>query len=395
MKAEQVEEVQGLYGPFTLSERVIQKIWLRQDFATEGLTSSCGLSIEVEEPGRWNLLGGPDFKEARLRIDGLERAGDVEIHFNKGDWFDHQHQLNPAFNRVVLHVYLYPESEDGRPVQTLSGQEPVSMILLPLLDRDLEDYAIDDALRELEGVDELAWVADFIALPFEARLDRIEALAAQRWERKVHFAQKHFNQLAWEGACHLLCLEVLGYARNRVPMTRIAMQYDLDVFRKGAYRPLDFYESQRGRWRLDGLRPANHPKRRLEQYWQLVHAQSDWPLRLKEALEGLNEAESTVGTKSFRRRNAVPQFVEALRGDIFAGLVGETRFHTMMVDAFLPLATAAGLIDGFAYWSHWYPGDVPDTIRRLLKHATLVSPQRPSSNGLIQGALGLSLQRGR
>ena len=34
-----VEEVPGLYGFFQVSERLIQKIWHRQDFETDGLGS--------------------------------------------------------------------------------------------------------------------------------------------------------------------------------------------------------------------------------------------------------------------------------------------------------------------------------------------------------------------
>ncbi|MDP4879876.1 MAG: DUF2851 family protein, partial [Opitutales bacterium] len=70
-----MKEIQGLYGPFTLSERVVQKIWLRQDFETSDLTTVSGQSVVVKDPGRWNLLGGPDFKEARLVIDGQSVVG--------------------------------------------------------------------------------------------------------------------------------------------------------------------------------------------------------------------------------------------------------------------------------------------------------------------------------
>ena len=82
MHTDHVEEIQGLYGPFTLTERVVQKIWLRQDFATAGLLTVSGKSLVVKDAGRWNLQEGPDFKEARLIVDGVEIVGDVEVHFN-------------------------------------------------------------------------------------------------------------------------------------------------------------------------------------------------------------------------------------------------------------------------------------------------------------------------
>ena len=66
MHTNHVEEIQGLYGPFTLTERVVQKIWLRQDFATARLLTVSGKTLEVKDPGSWNLQEGPDFKEASL-----------------------------------------------------------------------------------------------------------------------------------------------------------------------------------------------------------------------------------------------------------------------------------------------------------------------------------------
>ena len=61
MPQNQVAEVQGLYGPFTLSERVIQKIWLQQDFAAENMKTVSGGELIIKDPGRWNFFEGPDF----------------------------------------------------------------------------------------------------------------------------------------------------------------------------------------------------------------------------------------------------------------------------------------------------------------------------------------------
>ena len=51
----------GLYGPFTLTERVVQKIWLRGDFTQRRMMLTDGRDLEIRFTGQWNLLGGPDF----------------------------------------------------------------------------------------------------------------------------------------------------------------------------------------------------------------------------------------------------------------------------------------------------------------------------------------------
>ena len=104
----QVAEMQGLYGPFTLTERVVQKIWRQLDFDQSRAALRDGRKLEVLSPGSWNLLGGPDFRDARLRIDGCDVTGDVEVHFHESDWAAHGHQHDKAYGAGVLHVGGHP-----------------------------------------------------------------------------------------------------------------------------------------------------------------------------------------------------------------------------------------------------------------------------------------------
>ncbi|MGB0742960.1 MAG: DUF2851 family protein, partial [Opitutales bacterium] len=147
-----VEEFQGLYGPFSISEKIIQKIWFQGDFYQGALRTASGKTLTILKPGRWNMNEGPDFREAQLMIEGEEIVGDVEVHFEAQDWFHHGHDQNPNFSNVVLHVVLY---EGDRP--QLQSEPAETLVLMPLLERDLEEYAMDAALLDLEQVNELEW----------------------------------------------------------------------------------------------------------------------------------------------------------------------------------------------------------------------------------------------
>ena len=207
----QVAEVQGLYGPFTLSERVIQKIWLRQDFVLTDLKTASGKKLTIKGPGRWNVYEGPDFKEARLILDGVEVVGDVEVHFNLLDWRHHQHGNDANYDKVLLHVVLYLSKADPSvQVQTSKGHAPELLHLMPLLEQDLESYAMEDALLELEQQNELEWVARFIDQPLEERSRTLRQRALERWQQKLAYAQQRLKAEGWEAACHSYALEVLG-----------------------------------------------------------------------------------------------------------------------------------------------------------------------------------------
>ena len=392
-----VQEMQGLYGPYTLSERVLQKIWMRQEFAVDALQTVSGRRLRIDHPGEWNHLGGPDFRGARFRIGGSLICADVEIHFSPGDWLAHGHESNPAFNGVRLHVVLHEKPESPVEVRTANGHQLETLILLPLLHGDLEAYAMDEALVEMERICEHPDLPWFSALPEDGRVELLRDWAESRWQQKMAFARKRLESAGWDGACHQYCLEVLGYARNREPMSRIAIRYPLDGF---AGRSADvLFAGPDLHWRLSGLRPANHPRLRLGQYLELVAHRPDWPQALKRALAGWPVPERMASSRAFRRETRLQRrLLENLRGDVLSGCIGPTRCNTLLVDGFLPLAGAAGLLDQsacFEYWWHWPLGDCPGVVGRLLRQSGVCGTFRPFCNGLHQGALGLFLSTGR
>ena len=86
MKTVNLEEIQGLYGPITVPETLLQKIWMRRDFNLENLTTTDGKSIKIIRVGQWNLQEGPDFLNAEIEVAGSRLIGDIEIHFHSRDW---------------------------------------------------------------------------------------------------------------------------------------------------------------------------------------------------------------------------------------------------------------------------------------------------------------------
>lgn len=386
----EVQEIQGLYGPYSLSERVLQKIWLRGDFDQNDLKTVSGKSLRILHPGRWNLLEGPDFLEARLEVDGEETVGDVEVHFIASDWELHGHSDNPNFARVCLHVLLYPE-EGANHIRTSKGQTPESLCLMPLLDRDLEDYAIDDAIVELEQAGDAEWIREFVAKPLAEKRARLESGARERWETKLNFARKRLSGASWADACHQYCLEVLGYARNRAPMSRIALDYSIENFARGAVDTGAVFEERKSEFRLSGLRPANQPRRRLIQYQSICAASPDWPEQVRSVLERFEPAGHSRTVAEFRKASGLSEKLRALSG-VFGNQISAKRLNTLICDALLPMAAADQLFDASGYWLNWPPGDAPDRLLRFLKSSEVIDRSNPLANGHVQGALQMLLK---
>ena len=330
----EVAEMQGLYGPFTMAERVVQKIWLRGDFARDRARLTDGRPLEIRSTGAWNLLGGPDFRDARLVIDGRETTGDIEVHFHAADWRAHGHATDRAYDRVGLHVVLFPPAAVEPPAVGSDGREIPTLVLLPLLHRDLEEYACDDALEVITARDEWERWAELAATP-PAELHRCMLdQAGQRWRQKVHFAKLRIAKLGWTAAAHHTALEIIGYRQNRAAMLMVAAQHPLESW-SGDTGPAAIFESFREAWQLQGARPANHPLTRLRQYRAWTATRPDWPQRwlvLADSLAGDDGAGES--TKAARRRLGLGQLRETIARDLLAGAVGGSRLDNLVCDGF-------------------------------------------------------------
>ena len=93
-------------------EIAIQKQWSEIRRGTV-FTLLNGSLLRVLSPGRWNRMPGPDFRNAKLELNGTALRGDVEIHSRTSDWISHGHGDDPAYDGVVLHVVRRDDTSPG------------------------------------------------------------------------------------------------------------------------------------------------------------------------------------------------------------------------------------------------------------------------------------------
>lgn len=389
-----VEEFQGLYGPFQVSELVLQRIWLKEAFDASRMRTDEGRMVGLIHPGDWNRLSGPDFKNAILSIDGDRIEGDVEIHFSARDWKGHGHAVNPEFDNVVLHVVLYPLRSDDPPVRTYSGSKVPTVSLLDCLWYDLEEYASEDSIVESTGVSVESAVEPFLGRSAEQCRELLAERARERWRLKCGFARKRIERLGWEGACHAAALEILGYSENRIPMLRVAGARSLADYRDDPPTVESLYRLGGGGWTTRGTRPANYPRLRLEQYLDWARERPDWPSDLEEWASRLPEgvAPACQSTVEFRKAVGMPRLKRAIGAGICSDCLGGTKLDTLVVDGFLPLVFARKETLVYELWFHWHPGDAPVGARASLRKLGVVEPRRfPLANGWAQGLLNLRI----
>ena len=387
-----VAEMQGLDGAFSFAEKLLQKIWLRGDFDRSAAVTVDGRRVHIAHPGKWNLLGGPDFTGARLRLgDAADRdlVGDVEVHLRAADWDAHGHARDPAYDGVVLHVVLFPPTQPHATLGAGGRAIPV-LALLPLLHRALEEFAADEAVETLANRPLSRVTEELGALAAAELAVLLGRQAATRWRQKVHFARLRVHRLGWESACHHTALEILGYRFNRAPMLRIAGEWPLERWASGGVDPVALFTAEAKGWSLQGVRPANHPRTRLRQYAAWVRAHADWPVRLLALAPSLPLIAVAGGTtREIRRAHHLPELRERIAAEICGGAIGGTRLDNLVCDGVLPLLAAHADCESEGLWHHWFAGDLPPSITGGLRQLGCFDGRaHPACHGTAQGFLG-------
>ncbi|MBN1268743.1 MAG: DUF2851 family protein [Kiritimatiellae bacterium] len=303
-----VREPDARRAPFPWSERHLQCVWFDAALRPVNLRTCEGEPFFVENPGVWNLEAGPDFLGAAVRVGTGQRRieGDVEIHIHPADWQAHGHAENPRYKRVRIHATYFPEPAS----EELFGPGTVHIPLRDALRAN--PYFSFDAI-------------DLGAYPYAARqppapcreilarwtpAERARLLEAAGEERLRRKAERIAAAIREKGAGQVLYEEVLtalGYKHNKAPCRLLAERLPEDILRREArgnrdtayaillgvadllppdaktawdpetrsfvrrlwdawWRRREKWDGRtlsRERWKLAGVRPANHPARRL------------------------------------------------------------------------------------------------------------------------------------
>jgi hypothetical protein len=206
-----------------IDEHFVQTVWNDQRFLDFDLKSTDGRPIQVLKPGFWNSDAGPDFVHAEILIDGDLYAGDVEIHIRSSSWYNHEHHLDPRYNRVILHVVFLNDDINLR-TRLQSGKRIPTLELLDRL-----DAPIGDLFDERESTQKSPGACRVTGnrLKIERVQSVFDNLGQERLLEKAGMMRNllvrvDFEQLLYEGI-----MEALGYAKNRKPFRELAQRVPL------------------------------------------------------------------------------------------------------------------------------------------------------------------------
>ncbi len=187
-------------------EQLLHYCWKHKLFPLHPLRTTDGRPVEVVDPGLHNRDAGPDFFNAKVRIDGTMWVGNVEIHDRSSDWYLHGHDHDAHYDNVVLHVVGTADRE----VQTSQGIAP------PQLQLDVPATVSDNYEALLH---EDSYPPCYKIIPTLPRLmvhGWMSALETERLEQKTEAIRRRVEQCggSWESAYFVTLARNYGFGIN-------------------------------------------------------------------------------------------------------------------------------------------------------------------------------------
>jgi hypothetical protein len=209
-----------------MQEQLIHFIWYRKLFNQEGLTTTEGHSVQILHTGIPNKDQGPDFLQARIRVDDQLWAGHVEIHILSSSWYLHMHDQDTHYNNVILHVVW---TED-QPVFTQAGSRIPCIELKGRIDQLL----LERYNHLMNNEEWIPCASSLQMIPEITKTSWLERLMSERLESKTDFICRILKQCGndWEQTFFVVLARQLGAPANSDAMESLALKIPLNLLRK-------------------------------------------------------------------------------------------------------------------------------------------------------------------
>ncbi|MBL7902027.1 MAG: DUF2851 family protein [Bacteroidia bacterium] len=211
-----------------MKEDLLQFIWQHKLLKPLPLMTVSGKEIKVLRPGELNQDSGPDFFNARIELDGLILAGNIEVHVNSSDWLKHNHQEDRAYDNIILHVVY---KHDKRLEQNSRFNVEVLELKTLVAEETLNKYKqLIQSKQELPCHKQLP---DCSELHFLHWLDRV---LVERLQQKVGFIRDLYKSLDgdYTQTFFTLLLKAFGFKVNAQPFEFLGRQMPVHLLLRHA-----------------------------------------------------------------------------------------------------------------------------------------------------------------
>ncbi len=350
-----------------MSEDLLSFLWKHRLFEDFVCFNMEGQTPEIKNVGKQNTNAGPDFIEAKIKLNGTIWIGNVEIHCKSSDWDLHKHYQDKAYNNVILQVVEKHDkdvfTEDGRvlPVIELKISDPMCI----KYEEFKQAKGWISCEKDIKSVDDFKlkmWLGNVLIERLNKKAEQIVAsLKANSNNYEETFYQlvaKSFgfkvNAEPFEWLSKSLPLNILGKHQNNLfqleallfgqagflseeveneYFKRLRNEYDF-LKQKFALVPLEKHL-----WKFLRLRPSNFPFIRIAQFAMLIYKSKSLLSKIIE-IDGIEEMRCLfdISTSIFWEDHYTFEKTSAKKLKAF----GENSINLVLINAVIPMLFVYG-----------------------------------------------------
>lgn len=203
-----------------MREEFLHFIWKYKLYNQNSLFTTEGEKIEIINPGQYNTNAGPDFFDARVKIDNTLWAGNVEIHFRSSDWNKHGHQEDQSYRNTILHVVEIDDSP-------INNNIPIFILRWPVWLESNYEFLVKS--NDWVGCASRLFQID----PFRIKF-YLNGLVIERLKQKIESIGeilKETNQ-DWSETFYRILCQNFGLKENEVPFGMLARSLPQNILAK-------------------------------------------------------------------------------------------------------------------------------------------------------------------
>lgn len=215
-----------------MNEAFLQTIWKYKLFEKKHFTGTKNETIELVSTGELNQDSGPDFFNAKIIIDGLLLAGNVELHIKTSDWLKHNHTKDKAYDKLVLHVVYEHDTE------ILQNKEHSVTVL------ELKPYIRPETIAQYtelqQSKNRIACGKSIAAMEPLHWASWLQRLAIGRMEGKTAYIEHLFEYSAhdYEQTLYMLLCRYFGFKVNNEAFELLAKSLPYSTIKKYSDNPV-------------------------------------------------------------------------------------------------------------------------------------------------------------
>jgi hypothetical protein len=367
-----------------MNEEFLHFIYRFKLWANNNCYLTTGQKFEIIDTGIYNRDSGPDFFNAKIKIGDTVFVGNVEIHINASDWYNHGHEKDKAYNNVILHVVF----NDNRKVYINKRELPTWEIKFShLLFNKYAEFKLNES--DIPCYEYISLVDDFKSKMW------FDKMAIERLEDKVSFYDDilkkssgdfeqivylslaksfgfginsdAFYNLAYTTPLNIVkhytgnknLLEALFFGQSGLLEDAITDNYVIDLKKSYDFlvRKFNIFPINSSNWKHSRIRPSGNPYMRIAQFvsvmsefGRFVHLISKNEIDFKEIKNFFN-----VVVSDYWKNHYIPGKVS----ENVKYKLGNEAVNSVIINAVIPML--------FLWQKYYNPNYDPETILDFLK----------------------------